>query len=260
MKLRAKSIGLGEPTAFSGSEVAVQKRISILKNYYKPLKGIALDVGCGAGGYLHALWEDMYKVGIDIQVEGLRKSDKSNLNLLLASADRMPFRNGIFNLFLLIEVLEHLDRVDECLREVERTAKRSTALVSVPNRFYPFETHGMKIGDVPIDNIFGVGIPFMSMFPECIRRKIARARIYSIKDISKLLYGWKIYNIQYMMPPIDLVDSGQDRLRRFLPHGLRRAIQNILSRLERVPLIKDFGGHIIVIAQVRKSLNISHTQ
>ncbi len=42
----------------------------------------------------------------------------------------------------------------------------SKGLSTVPERSYPFETHGMKMGCVEIQNMFGIGIPFLSWMPD----------------------------------------------------------------------------------------------
>jgi ubiquinone/menaquinone biosynthesis C-methylase UbiE len=167
---------------------------------------MVLDVGCGFGVYGLVVQKcgARMSVGIDINREYIKKS---RLSLsILADAHALPFRGSCFDIVLMVEVLEHLSHEVKVLREARRVLKkRGLLLLTVPNRFYPFETHGMRINYIEIPNIFGIGIPFLSWMPDFVRRKIERAKIYTQKQLFNLLHkqGFKPLKVEYMMPPLD---------------------------------------------------------
>lgn len=109
----------------------------------RSLVGIAaptrvLEVGCGAGDLASRLfWADgpqsVEYVGIDISpVEvALARGRYPAGDFRVASAYDLPFPNRYFDLVVVCEVLEHLDKPAECLREVERVCG-GHVLVSVP--------------------------------------------------------------------------------------------------------------------------------
>jgi ubiquinone/menaquinone biosynthesis C-methylase UbiE len=160
----------GAPTAVSGWEYGVWRRLEALQSLAS-LKGkTVLDVGCGFGAYGLAAERcgANMSVGVDVSREYIKKSALSLR--VLADAHALPFRDACFDVVLMVEVLEHLPREIEALREAGRVMKRGgLLLLTVPNRFYPFETHGMRIGRVEIQNMFGVGIPFLSWMPRFVR-------------------------------------------------------------------------------------------
>ena len=113
--------------------------------------------------------------------------------------------------------------------------------ITVPNKFYPFETHGMQISSTDIGNILGVGIPFLSWMPMFVRNRVERARIYTQKRLLTLLreQGFEPIQIDYMMPPID--GKIQDIV---IEHALRK----FLAKIEATRF-KYFGCHILVLAK-----------
>src|SRR6266545_4742153 len=86
-----------------------------------------LEVGCGSGDLAARLfWADGHPsvdyTGIDISPEEVTLARARNLagKFQVASAYDLPFPDRYFDLVVVCEVLEHLDRPADCLREVER--------------------------------------------------------------------------------------------------------------------------------------------
>ena len=93
------------------------------------------------------------------------------------------------------------------LREAKRVLKKGGLIfITVPNRFFLFETHGLKLGKTNINNIFGLGIPFLSWMPSILRKRVENARIYTQKSMYQMLskQGFEVLKIGYMMPPLDM--------------------------------------------------------
>lgn len=167
---RAARFGRGVPTAISGMEYGVRRRLEALQSLTSLDGKVVLDVGCGFGAYGLGAKKRGAKmsVGVDINHEYIKKSV---LELtVLTDAHALPFRDSCFDIVLMLEVLEHLPHEREALREARRLLKNGgLLLITVPNKFYPFETHGMKVGCVEIPNMFGIGIPFLSWMPSFVR-------------------------------------------------------------------------------------------
>jgi len=61
-----------------------------------------------------------------------------------AAGEHLPFADGTFDLILSHEVLEHVADDRKAVAEVTRVLRPGgRAVLFVPNRGYPFETHGI---------------------------------------------------------------------------------------------------------------------
>jgi SAM-dependent methyltransferase len=100
--------------------VAAKVQNNVLKMVLKVLlPGIVLDVGCGRGRYSNPLLNSSFTyVGIDISkgmlkiaknnVENVDIENKQNLHLIQGCAEFLPFRAGIFDSVICIDMLHHL--------------------------------------------------------------------------------------------------------------------------------------------------------
>lgn len=109
---------------------------------------VVLDLGCGEGRHLHALYyaKRMHVVGTDLGFENLRKARKGfeqypdiepnsrrSFSLIQSDATRLPFADGCFDCVICSEVLEHIPDYQSALDEIYRILKPGGALaVSVP--------------------------------------------------------------------------------------------------------------------------------
>ncbi len=87
-------------------------------------KGRVLDVGCGVGALKKYLHEDLRDGYIGLDTDGLVEARGSVYNL--------PFKSGSFDTVTMLEVLEHLERPIDALREVTRVSDK-WVILSVPN-------------------------------------------------------------------------------------------------------------------------------
>lgn len=87
--------------------------------------GRLLDVGCGTGLVLD-LAHDLFKQldGIDITEEMLaRVKPRLNVRTQRASAERIPFPDGVFDVVTAYSVLHHIEDLGQVFHEVRRTLK-----------------------------------------------------------------------------------------------------------------------------------------
>lgn len=96
-----------------------------------------LDVGCGEGVVTERMAEltGVRTIGVDLDEDVLQSEWRSRARPLLtfdsASAYDLPFDDGSFDCVSALEVLEHLERPEDALREMARVAGRHL-LLSVP--------------------------------------------------------------------------------------------------------------------------------
>lgn len=118
----------------------------ILKNLDLKNSGKILDVGCGTC----ILFENVYDegkifVGLDISEKILREGwrkfrDKTNLFLVLADAEHLPFRDKVFDTIFAITLIQNLPNPIRSLKEVKRVSKSEASIVvSGLKRKYTFK-------------------------------------------------------------------------------------------------------------------------
>ncbi len=96
----------------------IHKHLDIFLNYVKPKSKsqLIIDVGAGTSYYKHIFAEYSYNyISIDI---------KSSPNLSgIGTAQRLPFKSGIADAVLLIEVLEHIYDTKDVFKEINRVLR-----------------------------------------------------------------------------------------------------------------------------------------
>jgi 2-polyprenyl-3-methyl-5-hydroxy-6-metoxy-1,4-benzoquinol methylase len=95
-----------------------------------------LDVGCGAGMYtLEIARRGSIIVALDLRIDFIRllKNSEPKLHVVLADAQSLPFRNGVFDKILCSEVLEHLQDDFKGIAEIARCSRQGgSTILSVP--------------------------------------------------------------------------------------------------------------------------------
>jgi len=100
-----------------------------------------LDVGCGDGRHIaEAARRGCFAVGVDYDASELRKArgrlGSLRVDLLVADATRLPFRDGAFDAAICTETLEHLPDDVGAISEIARLLPiGGTLLGAVPSHF-----------------------------------------------------------------------------------------------------------------------------
>lgn len=89
-----------------------------------------LDVGAGDGVITALLGIE----GVDNEPEAVRLAQLKGANVKLGDAYSLPYKDKEFDAVLLIDVLEHLERPQDALREAKRVARHSLYVVTPPKR------------------------------------------------------------------------------------------------------------------------------
>lgn len=200
---------LGRPA--DANERIVQRRLNLVRKYpgFTGKDKSLLDIGCGNGVSIFALQAEFsYCLGIDIE---FKPDDTGNCKFISGDITSCKPEEE-FDRIISFEVIEHLQT--ESLSNYFHFLKPDGIIaVSVPNKWWIFETHGANIPG--LNRIPWNRIPFFSWLPKSIHDKYANARIYSKRSIKKLLirYGFEILEAKYITAPMDVMPEG--KLKRF---------------------------------------------
>lgn len=92
-----------------------------------------LDAGCGPGSWPYAERPDLRITGFDIKFPPGPPVEREGLDVLRASLERLPLRDGPFDLVVCHYVLEHVSDLEACCDELARMVKPEGVLyVAVP--------------------------------------------------------------------------------------------------------------------------------
>lgn len=233
----------GKPVAISASDLGVEKRLKFIKEKVLIKDYSILDIGCGYGVYASALRNSSkLLVGIDINRDYLQKAkiNSKNANFVLMDAETLAFKPNSFDLILMIEVLEHINNDEKALREAFRVTKPGGIIVlTVPNKFFPFETHAIKIGT----KVFGLpfGIPLLPWLPQKIRKLFETARVYTPNKIKKKLLkiGFSKIEYRFLVPTLDRLSDTKPRLANI--------IRSFFSVLEKIRFSAPFFCSTLIL-------------
>jgi 2-polyprenyl-3-methyl-5-hydroxy-6-metoxy-1,4-benzoquinol methylase len=167
--------------------------------------GLAADLGCGQGAYTVELAKQFHGViGIDIleqNIEYARLNVGGNVQFLCSALEATPLEADSLDAAFLIEVLDHVTDVDQCLAELLRVLKPGgVAYISAPNALFPLEVHPVKI----LGRFFHPWMfPFLNWTP--LHDRIATARIFNRKRLCRLCgsWGFEILGSDYLIAPLE---------------------------------------------------------
>ncbi len=95
----------------------------------KPTGKFCLDVGYGSGAISRELVSENYVVGIDIADVMLRKNKTERVTAVVADAEKLPFRDNVFDTVLFVGIVYLLDNWEQALSESFRVLRRGGLFV-----------------------------------------------------------------------------------------------------------------------------------
>jgi len=207
------------------------------------VRGSILENGCGVGMYVEHLVPFGGKVfGLEYDFDRACEAGVRSPGIVNAAGENLPYPNSAFDLILSHEVLEHVQNDSLAVYEMVRVMKPGGRLVLfVPNRGYPFETHGIYWrGKYHFGNI-----PFVNWLPRRWRDRLApHVRVYSGRDLERLFAGLPVRIIERTI----IFGAYDNLIARFGAAG--RLLRRLLQYLERTPF-RAFGlSHFWVLEKV----------
>lgn len=205
--------------------------------------GRVLDCGCGIGAYLeHMETHTAQAFGLEYDADRARTARLSHHAVVRAASEFLPFPSDSFDLILSHEVLEHVDNDRQSVEAMLRVLRRGGRLVVfVPNRGYPFETHGIFwAGRYHFGNI-----PLVNYLPRNLRDKLApHVRVYSSADMRTLFGGLPCKTISTTI----IFGAYDNIIARWPVPG--RLLRTVLQALERTPLRGLGLSHFWVVEKI----------
>lgn len=205
-----------------------------------PLPGArVLDLGCGVGMYTAQMAAAGARaVGLEIDWPRAVEARGRDLDVVAAVGEALPFADASVDAVLLHEVLEHVRDDRGTVREAVRVLRpRGRVLVFVPNRGWPWETHGVwwrgryRFGNIP-------GVNYL---PDPARNRLApHVRVYTSGTLRGLFDGLPVDVVAHTQ-----VFPGYDKLAARRPR-LGAIVRRATYALERTPLRRLGLSHWLV--------------
>jgi SAM-dependent methyltransferase len=223
-----------------------QRRLDLIREAAgERIKGRLLENGCGIGLYL----EHLIPLGCEVfgmeydfgrAVEAKAKID----SVLGAAGENLPFPENSFDLILSNEVIEHVIDDQQAVQEMLRTLVQGGRLIIFcPNRWYPFETHGVYWKD---KYYFG-NKALVNYLPRILRDRLApHVKVYSRRDLMKLFDGLPVRFIHRQ-----IIYGGYDNIISRFPI-MGKLIRKILYWLENTPLQILGLSHFWVVEKIEE--------
>lgn len=215
------------------------------------INGTVLDLGCGIGAYLQRLAERSDSaIGVEFDFQRARTAQEHGLSLTCAAGEKLPYPSDHFDLVLSHEVLEHvvddrasLEEIVRVLRIPNQAQQHSGGrlVIFVPNRGYPFETHGIywrgryRFGNFALVNYL----------PSRIRDNLVpHVRVYTNQDLLRLFQGLPLRVVHRTI----IFGAYDNIIARWPLPG--KVLRSILHFLEKTPL-RGFGlSHVWILERV----------
>ena len=166
------------------------------------LNGKVLDIGCGTMDYLSYIKQSdsNYLVALDFSKKALKLAKENikgkNIALVRARADKLPFKNNVFDQVLCIELIPHTVDYNRVIKEIQRTLNQNTVL-TFHHKDDALKSNLTQVGD----NIFEDEGKKYTYFDEYeVSTMLQKVGFHNIK--TKILTLGDIYQIpRYMLWP-----------------------------------------------------------
>ncbi len=229
-----------------GGQFILERRARLIRPFFPPKGGHLVDFGCGNGAQTLLFADEFDRLtGVDVSEiylkdfrrEIVTRGLEGRIEAVSTGGGPIPLPDGAADVVTSFTVLEHVPDEQAALAEMRRIlAPGGKLIITVPNRWWIFETHGADLPLLPWNRV-----PLVSWWPRKLHDRWARARIYRRREIEKLLVqsGFTIDASFRMTAPMDMIP--------WVP--LRRLVRSTLFRSDRAPT--PFQATEIVVAATR---------
>jgi SAM-dependent methyltransferase len=221
-----------------------ERRLQMIASYARLDQATVLVAGCGVGMYSSQIRRryTAHVEAFDIEAERVRAAQADTPRALVAAAEQLPYPANHFDTILSHEVLEHVTDDGQSAHEMMRVLKPGgRVVIFVPNRWYPFETHGhywrgaYHFGNTPLINYL----------PAALRNRLApHVRAYTRRDLLRLFDGQPARVVTHRR-----IYGGYDNLIARLGTPAR-SVRDFLYRLEGTPLDTWGLSHFLVMEKI----------
>ncbi len=230
----------------SGGQFILERRARLVRSLLSGEGGHLVDFGCGNGAQTLLFAGDFDRVtGVDVSetfLEDFRREIitrklAGRVSVVATDGGPIPLPDGVADVVTSFTVLEHVPDEQAALAEMRRILRPAGKLIiTVPNRWWIFETHGADLPLLPWNRV-----PLVSWWPKRLHDRWARARIYRRREIENILVqaGFTIDVSFRMTAPMDMIPW----------EPLRRLVRTTMFRPDRA--VTPFQATEIVVAATR---------
>ncbi len=230
----------------TGGQFILERRARLVRSLLSAAGGHLVDFGCGNGAQTLLFAGDFDRLtGVDVSetyLEDFRREIvtrqlESRVAAVATDGGPIPLSDGVADVVTSFTVLEHVPDEQAALAEMRRILRPAGKLIiTVPNRWWIFETHGADLPLLPWNRV-----PLVSWWPKRLHDRWARARIYRRREIEKILVqaGFTIDVSFRMTAPMDMIPW----------EPLRRLVRTTMFRSDRA--VTPFQATEIVVAATR---------
>jgi len=211
-------------------QLILHRRARLVEAVLERPGGHLLDFGCGNGAQTLLLAPAFERTtGVDINEEFLEgfvqaigtSGNSEKIKAVATHGQPVDLPDGSVDVATSFTVLEHVPDEMAVLKDLHRLLKPGGRLIlSVPNRWWIFETHGADLPLLPWNRV-----PFVSWWPKVLHDRWARARIYRRADIIRLAEaaGFQVDEVFHMTAPMDMIPWT----------GVRHLVRRLIFRGDR---------------------------
>jgi SAM-dependent methyltransferase len=218
-----------------------ERRLHMIARWVKLDNAYILEHGCGVGMYSAELRRRYtpHVEAFDIEPDRVHEARRETPHALVAAAEYLPYASGLFDTVISQDVLEHVADDRRSASEIVRVLKPGgRAFILVPNRWYPFETHGhFWRGQYHFGNT-----PLINYLPDILRNRLApHVRAYTARGLRRLFADLPVLIISHHR-----IYGGYDNLiARF--GGVGRTLRSVLQRAEGTFLDTYGLAHVLIL-------------
>jgi len=222
-----------------------ERRMAMVKEAAgERLQGRILEDGCGVGSYLIRLAKEAtLAAGLEVEWERCREAHQLGGEVLCSVGEFLPYPSDSFDLVLSHEVLEHVQNDRQSAKEIIRVLNPGGRLVLfVPNRGYPFETHGIYWkGEYHFGNK-----ALVNYLPRAWRDRLApHVNVYTRRDLTRLFDGLPVKFVKR-----EIIFGAYDNIIARMP-AVGNFLRAFLQFLEKTPLRVLGLSHFWVVEKIR---------
>ena len=164
------------------------------------LKKPVLDLGCGDGFFAATAFKESLSAGIDPDTKTIHKGIKykSHDHLIASEGSHLPFKDESFNTVISNSVFEHIEKVNNTLKEVSRILK--------PEEYFYFTVPSEYFGEMLLGSTFfrilrlnGLSKMYANWFNGHSKHYHTDPPNIWIERLNK--YGFQVKTWTYYFPP-----------------------------------------------------------
>lgn len=234
--------------------LAMRKRLEVIRSHIRPGTAKFLDCGCGAGAYVLALIDtlglDAYGIEYsEVKVQKAWSEPRLRNRITQGDLEAINSPSESWDCAMLNEVLEHVPDQYKVLSEVRRVLRPSGILfVFSPNRWFPFETHGVTLRRSGRQIHW---IPFIPYIPLRVGNVFFEywARNYWQSELARLIEnsGYAVVERTFVWQTFEGISNHQPAI----VTAFRPALRFASNTLQRIPLLRRFGVSQVLICRKR---------